>query len=188
MKNILFVLILLFPIIISIFCYSKVLDISSKLQFISEMPIIAKENSRVKLYIDKHASKRRIYFFVKKDSKLIQYKREYRGVITNWRVALKNEAFVSENHLSFYIDSSKPDNDNEKPFFSLNNERKNVAYYSDIFQYVKEKYFFYLLIVFLIYAFGSGWLIDYLGGVTQHKTLAILFFLDILYFIILLFW
>ncbi|MDR2235569.1 MAG: hypothetical protein LBE92_05560 [Chryseobacterium sp.] len=187
MKNILFVLILIFPVIITLFCFSKVLDMSSKLQFISEVPI-AKENSRVKLYIDKHASKRRIYFFVKKDSKLIQYKREYRGLITNWRIALKNEAFVSENHLSFYTDSSKLDNDNEKPFFSLNNERKNFDYYSDVFQYVKEKYFFYLLIFCLIYVFGSGWLIDYLGGVTQHKALVILLFLDILYLIILLFW
>lgn len=187
MKNILFALILLFPIIITFFCFSKVLNISSKLQFISEEPI-AKENSRIKLYIDKHASKRRIYFFVKKDAKLIKYKREYRGVVTNWRVALKNEALINENHLSFYTNMSKTYRDNEEPFFSLNNEKKNFDYYSDIFQYVKEKYFFYLLIIFMVYVFGSGWVIDYLGGVTQYKTIGILFFLDVLYFIILLFW
>ncbi|MGG5210056.1 hypothetical protein ACQWU4_14085 [Chryseobacterium sp. MIQD13] len=187
MKNILFALILIFPLIVTLLCVSKVRDISSKLQYISEKPI-AKENSKVKLYIDKHASKRRIYFFVKKDSEIIQYKRNYRGLITSWNVVSKNKDFVYENQLSFYTNLSKPDDDNEVPFFSLNNEKKNFDYYSDIFQYVKENYFFYLLVICLIYVVGSGWILDYLGGVTQYKTMGILFFFDVLYLVILLFW
>ncbi len=39
----------------------------------------------------------------------------------------------------------------------------------DILQFEKEKYFFVLLVIFIMYIFGASWVIDHYGGITQLK-------------------
>lgn len=188
MRNIIFTVILLFPFIVTCFVIGKVAAIDSNLQLVKEHPIL-KDNHREKLFIDKHASKRRIYFYVEDNSKILKYERDYRGFISDWSVLFNNKKFVNSNTLSFYVDADQKKMDKENiPFFGLNNEKKNFSYYFDVFQYVKDNNFFLLLVIFLAYAFIGGGGIDRFGGITQYKTIGILFFFDIVYFLLLLFW
>lgn len=97
--------------------------------------------------------------------------------------------FENGNTLTFYKEINQNKSDDEKiSFFSLNNVNKNFSYYFDIFQFVKEKYFFVLLVIFIMYIFGASWVIDHYGGITQLKIVSIIFFVDIIYLLLLLFW
>ena len=80
---------------------------------------------------------------------------------------------------SLEINQNKSD-DEKISFLSLNKVNKNFSYYFDIFQFVKEKYFFVLLVIFIMYIFGASWAIDHYGGITQLKIVSIIFFVDIL--------
>ncbi|MCY0977012.1 hypothetical protein PGH12_07615 [Chryseobacterium wangxinyae] len=187
MKNLVFILIFIFPLIITAIIVSGIIKVDSRLELVKENPV-SKENLKKKLFIDKHASKRRVYFFLN-DSDKSRYERNYRGLITNWKVLENYERFENSSTLNFYreIKVGKT-TDKKKSFFSLNNEEKNFSYYFDIFQFVKEKYFFALLIVFLLYVFGAGWLIDYYGGITHLKYVGVIFGIDIIYLLLMLFW
>lgn len=178
----------MFPWVLICIIIGKVTSIDPKLKLMRETPML-KDNLKEKIIIDKHASKRRIYFYVAGNSKIIKYERNYRGFISDWSFLLDSKQFNINSTVSFYTDENQKKMGEESiPFFSLNNEKKNFSYYFDIFQYVKNKNFFLLLIVFLLYAFIGGAGIDRFGGITQYKTIGILFSLNIAYFLLLLFW
>lgn len=188
MKNFLFALILIFPLIITFLYIIQVIKLDSALHFVKEK-VVFNNIQQKKLVIDKHASKRRVYFSVEKNSKIIQYKREYRSFITNWKVQHDYENFENNNIQSFYIVGSQGNSEGKSvPFFGLNKKNKDFSYYMDLYQFIKEKYFFILLATFLAYIFCSGWCIDYFGGITQHKMMGLLLFLNVIYSAFLLFW
>lgn len=188
MKNIIILFFVLFPFVVSGLYIYNIIKIDSKISYITEKPIIVESNLKQKLYLDKYASKRRMYFFVEKNLKQIKYYREYRGIITGWSILLKNKKYQDNNLFSFYTYKDNSDINNDIPFFSFNNEKKNASYYFDIFQYVKEKNYFFLIFIFLCYLLFGAWLIDYLGGITQFKIVSVFFSFNILYLLILLFW
>lgn len=186
MRNIIFAIILLFPLVLTCIMLGRVSRIDSNLKLMKENPVV-KDRQREKIIIDKHASKRRIYFYVTNDTKTLKYERDYRGFISDWGF-FNNQQLENSNTISFYAEPNQKITEKESiPFFSINNEKKNFSYFFDIFQYVKDKNFFLLLIIFLIYAFVGGAGIDRFGGITQYKTIGILFSLDIVYFLLLLF-
>ncbi|MBP2619652.1 hypothetical protein [Chryseobacterium jejuense] len=189
MRNIIFTIILLFPLVLTSIILSKVTRIDSNLKLMRVQPVL-KDNNRERIIIDKHASKRRIYFYIAdNNSKIIKYERDYRGFISDWSILFNNNKLETNSTISFYSEvNQKSKSEDSIPFFSINNEKKNFSYYFDIFQYIKNQYFFLLLIVFFIYAFIGGGGIDRFGGITQYKTIGILFALDIAYFLLLLFW
>jgi hypothetical protein len=187
MKNLVFTLIFIFPLIVTAIFITRIIKVDSKLELVKEDPVL-QGNLKKKLTIDKHASKRRVYFYLD-DSKKHRYERNYRGFVTNWYVLGNLKQFENSNTLTFYKEINQNKSDDEKiSFFSLNNVNKNFSYYFDIFQFVKEKYFFVLLVIFIMYIFGASWAIDHYGGITQLKIVSIIFFVDIVYLLLLLFW
>lgn len=167
MKKFLFTLFLTCPICILLFIVIKIKNIDQNLIFEISKTITKDNSLKRKLIIDKRTSKRRIYFFVNSNSNIILYKREYRGFISDWMIVLQNWKYEKDSQLSFY--HLKNDNRSEQPFFNLNNKSKTLLYYFDIFQYVKNQYFFIFLISLLLYTFIYGWLLDFYGGTSQHK-------------------
>lgn len=187
MKNLVFTLIFIFPLIVTAIFITRIIKVDSKLELVKENPVL-KGNLKKKIFIDKHASKRRVYFYLD-DSGKYRFERNYRGFVTNWYVLGNLKQFENSNTLTFYREVNQNQSDGEKnSFFSLNNASKNFSYYFDIFQFVKEKYFFVLLVIFIMYIFGAGWLIDHYGGITQLKMVGFIFFIDIIYLLLLLFW
>ncbi len=186
MRNIIFTIILLFPLVLTFIILGRVIRIDSNLKLMRENPIV-KNHQQEKVIIDKHSSKRRVYFYVANDTKTLKYERDYRGFISDWAF-FNDKQLENSDTISFYTDPNQKIAEKESiPFFSINNEKKNISYFFDIFQYVKDKNFFLLLIIFLIYAFVGGGGIDRFGGITQYKTIGILFSLDIVFFLLLLF-
>lgn len=182
-ENLVFTLIFIFPLIVTAIFITRILKVDSKLELVKENSVL-QGSLKKKLFIDKHASKRRVYFYLND-----RYERNYRGFVTNWYVLWNLKQFENSNTLTFYREINQNQSDGEKnSFFSLNNANKNFSYYFDIFQFLKEKYFFVLLVIFIIYIFGAGWLIDHYGGITQLKMVGFIFFIDIIYLLLLLFW
>ena len=165
MKNLVFTLIFIFPLIVTAIFITRIIKVDSKLELVKENPVL-QGNLKKRLTIDKHASKRRVYFYVN-DSEKHRYERNYRGFVTNWYVLENLRQLENSSTLTFYREISQNQSDQEKiSFFSLNNANKNFSYYFDIFQFIKEKYFFVFLVIFLMYIFGAGWMIDQYGGIT----------------------
>ncbi|WP_282630749.1 hypothetical protein [Empedobacter sedimenti] len=187
MKNIVFTMILVFPVFILLFFMVSILGIDNQLVYVTKKTRSINNNFTKRVFIDKHSSKRSVYFFTENKKRIIKNSREYRGVITGWKVLLNNRKYENESQLSFYLFKNKKNDDNSIPFFSINNKDKNTAYYIDIFQYIKNNYFFFLLIIFLFYIFGSGWMIDYFGGISKHNIIGGFFVFNVFIFIILLF-
>lgn len=187
-KNFFFALVLIFPLIITGLIVVQVLKLDSDLRFVKEK-LVFNDALKKTLITDQHASKRRVYFSVEKNSQVTQYKREYRGFVTSWKVKSDLEGFEKNNTKSFYIKGSQINSDgNSFPFFGLNKENKDFSYYIDLYQFIKGKYFFILIAIFLAYIFGLGWCIDYFGGITKHKTMGFMFGLNLVYLAFLLFW
>ena len=187
-KNFFFALVFTFPLIITGLIIAQVLKLDSDLRFVKEKVVFNKSKQKT-LITDKHASKRRVYFAVEKNSQITQYKREYRGFITSWKVKSDVEGFEKNNIQSFYIKENQVNSEGTSlPFFGLNKENKDFSYYADLYQFIKGKYFFILIATFLAYLFGSGWCIDYFGGITKHKTIGFVFGLNLAYLAFLLFW
>ncbi|MFK8281913.1 hypothetical protein [Capnocytophaga cynodegmi] len=96
-----------------------------------------------KIIIDKHASKRRVYFFVEKQNQKIKFERKYNGFVTNWAKVAEYKKYENNEIQYFYIEKNTQFNPKENiPFFGLNQSEKNLAYYFDIFLFFREKYFF----------------------------------------------
>jgi hypothetical protein len=187
-KNFFFALVFIFPFIVTGLIVAQVLKLDSDLHFVKEKVVFNKSQQKT-LITDKHASKRRVYFAVEKNSQIIQYKREYRGFITSWKVKNDVEDFEKNNIQSFYVIGSQVNSEGASlPFFGLNKQNKDFSYYADLYQFIKAKYFFILIATFLAYLFGSGWCIDYFGGITKHKTIGFVFGLNLFYLAFLLFW
>lgn len=185
MKNLVLILIFIFPLIVTAIFITRIIKFDSKLELVKEKPVLHGKLKK-KLTIDKHASKRRVYFYSDNADKQ-RYERNYRGFVTNWYVLGSLEQFENSNTLTFYKEINQNKSDEKISFFSLNNVNKNFSYYFDIFQFMKEKYFIALLVMFIVYIFGAGWLIDYYGGITQSKTVGFIFFIDIIYLLLLVF-
>nr|WP_156124837.1 hypothetical protein [Capnocytophaga canimorsus] len=96
-----------------------------------------------KITIDKHASKRRVYFFVEKQNQKIKFERKYNGFVTNWAKAAEYKKYENNETQYFFVEKNTPFNAKESiPFFGLNQSEKNLAYYWDIFLFFLERNIF----------------------------------------------
>lgn len=154
----------------------------------SELILITEINSKKNIIVDKYASKRRVYFFVKKDEETYRYQRNYSGFVTNFSKKYEFKNLDNKYTLKMYVFENQYYSDEIIPFFSLNNVDKNFKYYNDIYQYKKEKFYFILLGCFVGYIIGAGWVIDNLGGLSANNKSGIIYFVGILFLSILFFW
>ncbi|MFJ1331960.1 MULTISPECIES: hypothetical protein [Capnocytophaga] len=175
-----------FPLLVTIFFVSVIKKTDSNLEPIREVVVTEKLQTN-KITIDKHASKRRVYFFVEKQNQKIKFERKYNGLVTNWAKVAEYKKYENNEIQYFYIEKNTPFNAKESiPFFGLNQSEKNIAYYFDIFLFFREKYFFALLSLFIGFIFGGGYLVDNSGGISANKSLSIMFFLNIVYLLFLM--
>lgn len=188
MKNILYhSLMLIFPLLVTSFFIFLVKKTDLNLKSTSAK--VTSEKMNKKIMIDKHASKRRVYFFVEKQNQKIKFERKYSGFVTNWKRLLEYKKYENNEIQYFFIEKNKEFKTKENiPFFGLNQSEKNLTYYFDIFLFFREKYFFVLLFLFIGFIFGGGYLIDISGGISLNKSLSVLFFLNILYLLFLIIW
>lgn len=183
-KKCLFLLLLL-PFLLTIGFVVQIRKIDTDLTHTTVVPL---NNNGSLLSIDKHASKRRIYFFVSEAGKIIKYERKYRGFVTDWWVKSQATKFANNKMLSFYHEHNPQSGQAESfPFFGLYKEKKDFSYYADIYYYLKEKYFFMLLAAFIGFILGGAWSIDTIGGATHNKGIFACFLLELVYLAILLF-
>ncbi|MFJ1380953.1 hypothetical protein [Capnocytophaga canimorsus] len=175
-----------FPLLVTIFFVSVIKKTDSNLEPIREVVVTEKLQTN-KITIDKHASKRRVYFFVEKQNQKIKFERKYNGFVTNWAKAAEYKKYENNETQYFYIEKNTQFNPKENiPFFGFNQSEKNLAYYFDIFLFFREKYFFALLSLFIGFIFGGGYIIDISGGISSNKSLSIMFFLNIVYLLFLM--
>lgn len=178
---------LIFPLLVTFFFVFLVKKTDSNLKPARE--IVVPEKLNKKIIIDKHASKRRVYFFVEKQNQKIKFERKYSGFVTNWKKLLEYKKYENNGVQYFFIEKNKEFNTKENiPFFGFNQSEKNLTYYFDIFLFFREKYFFVLLFLFIGFILGGGYLIDNSGGISLNKSLSVLFFLNILYLLLLIIW
>ncbi len=187
MKNTLYHFILLmFPLLVTL-CFALLIQkTDSNLELVKEI-VLTKKIENKNITIDKHSSKRRVYFFVEKHNQKIKFERKYSGFVTNWRKSLEYRQYENNEIQYFFIEKNKPLNIKASiPFFGLNQSEKNLAYYFDIFLFLREKYFFVLLFIFIGFIFVGGYLVDKSGGAYLNKSLGVLFFLNIVYLLLLI--
>ncbi|WP_300670304.1 hypothetical protein [Soonwooa sp.] len=169
MKKAQLLMVYLFPILILILFGISISNIDSQLEYVTKKTVFENSRSSQKLVIEKYAGKRRLYFFVETNQKPVQYKRDYEGILTSWIELSNNRKYENEAQLSFYTYKNENNNDKVRPFFSLNNEQKNLSYYVDIFQYLRNKYYLLLILSYLAYLYLAGRSIDRAGGIAQNK-------------------
>ncbi|MDO5106150.1 MAG: hypothetical protein Q4D72_09680 [Capnocytophaga sp.] len=158
----------------------------SNLKPVSEIAVSENIENK-KVIIDKHAGKRRVYFFVEKQNQQIKFERKYSGLVSNWIKAAEYRKYENNEVQHFFIEKDKPFNTTETiPFFGLNQSEKNWAYYFDIFLFLREKYFFALLLLFVGVMLGGGYLVDTVGGISSNKSLSSIFFLNMVYLLFLI--
>lgn len=188
MKNTFYLLLMLvFPLLITVCFIFLIKKTDSNLKPAREVVIPQKLNKRI--IIDKHASKRRVYFFVEKQNQNIKFERKYSGFVTNWRKLREYRKCENNEIQYFFIEKNNQFNTKENiPFFGLNQSEKNLAYYFDIFLFFREKYFFILLLLFIGFMLSGGYLVDNSGGISLNKSLSILFFINIIYLLFLIVW
>ncbi|CEN39540.1 hypothetical protein CCAN12_760093 [Capnocytophaga canimorsus] len=105
--------------------------------------VVAEKLKTNKITIDKHASKRRVYFFVEKQNQKIKFERKYNGFVTNWAKAAEYKKYENNETQYFFVEKNTPFNAKESiPFFGLNQSEKNLAYYWDIFLFFLERNIF----------------------------------------------
>lgn len=117
--------------------------------------VVAEKLQTNKITIDKHASKRRVYFFVEKQNQKIKFERKYNGLVTNWVKVAEYKKYENNETQYFYIEKNTQFNPEESiPFFGLNQSEKNLAYYFDIFLFLERNIFLhcyhYLLALSLV--------------------------------------
>ena len=81
MKNIVFTMILVFPVFILLFFMVSILGIDNQLVYVTKKTRSINNNFTKRVFIDKHSSKRSVYFFTENKKRIIKNSREYRGVI-----------------------------------------------------------------------------------------------------------
>lgn len=150
---------LIFPLLVTFIFVFLVKKTDSNL--IPEREIVVPEKLNKRIIIDKHASKRRVYFFVEKHNQKIKFERKYSGFVTNLKKKLEYRKYEKNEVQNFFIEKNNEFDTKESiPFFGLNQSEKKMTYYFDIFLFFREKYFFLLLFLFIGFIFGGGYLID----------------------------
>lgn len=178
---------LIFPLLVTFIFVFLVMKTDSNLK--PEREIVVPEKLNKRIIIDKHASKRRVYFFVEKQNQKIKFERKYSGFVTNWKKILEYRKYEKNEVQNFFIEKNNQfDTKKSIPFFGLNQSEKNLTYYFDIFLFFREKYFFVLLFLFIGFIFGGGYVVDSSGGISLNKPLSVLFFLNIVYLLFLIIW
>ncbi|GIJ95006.1 hypothetical protein CAPN002_22240 [Capnocytophaga stomatis] len=182
MKNKFYRFVLLaFPVLVTLFFVFQVTKIDTNLKPVSE------NIANKKVIIDKHASKRRVYFFVEKHNQQITFERKYSGLATNWIKLAEYRKYENNEIQYFFIEKNTQFDTKENiPFFGLNQSEKNLGYYFDIFLFLREKYFFALLLLFVGFMLGGGYLVDTAAKIGHNKSLRAIFFLNMVYLLFLI--
>ena len=124
---------LIFPLLVTFIFVFLIKKTDSNLKPAREIVIPEKLNKRI--IIDKHASKRRVYFFVEKHNQKIKFERKYSGFVTNLKKKLEYRKYEKNEVQNFFIEKNNEFDTKESiPFFGLNQSEKKMTYYFDIFE------------------------------------------------------